>query len=342
MRCLNIATIIHQRHPEWRLRFVLSAEAPYRNTHPFDAVYFEGSTDNCENNRLFRSARTALISKELEKKPDLVIFDSCGNGKHFLYCWQKKIPTVYISPKEEPKKRSFRLRGLLGINQNWLFPVFPGEEMLRTREKWLCKFFGIRPIHMSAAYCPENIEGAKKWLEKQNLDPTRLIVFVPGGGTYSIDGKPSPQWFLEASKEAHALLDCQCLLVSGSAFKQQSNVKDIVCIEHLPNALLMGVLSLARTAVINGGSLVLQSICLKKPVVVVPLGPDEQIVRASKGNEQGLLLKASHEKESIVSALEKLYFDGGIRADIEANLKRLDMKNGAISACSAAEVLMDL
>lgn len=326
MRCLNIARVLSSIEPEWRIRFVLHKDAPYFSAHPYEASYFSGHYHNKKTHR----ERERVILNELKLKPSLVVFDSCGNGKHFLYCRGHGIPTMYISAHRGAKSRAFRLPGLIGINLHWIVPTYPGDSFLNQKEKFLSRIFGVRTKTLSTVYHPEDRDGASRWLEEKNINPRNLVTFIPGGGMYYQQGKPAAQWFLSAAESAESQLTCKCLLITGKKFSHLNSSANVLCVDQLPNSLLMGILKLSKVAIIGAGDLVIQCLSLKIPVIAIPLGPDDQELRSSQCASQGLIIKTSHNPERIVESLQLLWESSEARNKLISNMENLDLDNGAL------------
>lgn len=330
MRCLNIANVLSSIEPEWRIRFVLHKDAPYFSAHPFEVSYFSGHYHNKQTHR----ERERVILDELKLKPRMVVFDSCGNGRHFLYCRRHGIPTMYISAHRGAKSRAFRLPGLIGIDLHWIVPTYPGDSFLNRKEKLLSKIFGVGIKTLSTVYYPEDVDGARRWLKENNID-TRgndyrgLVTFIPGGGMYYQQGEPAAQWFLSAAEFAASRLGCRCLLVTGKKFSHL-NSSTVLCVDQIPNALLMGILKLSNVAVIGAGDLVIQCLSLRVPVIAVPLGPDDQELRSSQCASQGLAVKTSHEPARILESLQLLWKNSVERNKLITNMEHSNLGNGAL------------
>lgn len=325
MRCLNIANVLNSIEPEWRIRFVLHKDAPYFSAHPYEASYFSGHYHNKQTHR----ERERVILDELKLKPSVVVFDSCGNGKHFLYCRGQRIPTMYISAHRGAKSRAFRLPGLIGIDLHWIVPTYPGDSFLNRKEKLLSKIFGVRTKTLSTVYYPEDIDGARRWLKENNIDSHNFVTFIPGGGMYYQQGEPAAQWFLSAAESAESRLGCQCLLVTGKKFSHL-NSSTVLCVDQIPNALLMGILKLSTVAVIGAGDLVIQCLSLRVPVIAVPLGPDDQELRSSQCASQGLVIKTSHDPAKIIESLQLLWKNSATRNKLISNMEHRNLANGAL------------
>lgn len=326
MRCLNIANVLNSIEPEWRIRFVLHKDAPYFSAHPYEVSYFSGPYHNKQTHR----ERERVILNELKLKPSLVVFDSCGNGKHFLHCRGHGIPTMYISAHRGAKSRAFRLPGLMGIDLHWIVPTYPGDFFLNQKEKFLSKIFSVRIKTLSTVYHPEDIDGARKWLDDNKVDPRELVTFIPGGGMYYLQDKPAAQWFLSAAESAESQLTCKCLLITGKKFSHLNSSANVLCVDQLPNSLLMGILKLSRVAIIGAGDLVIQCLSLKVPVIAIPLGPDDQELRSSQCAARELIIKTSHNPQKIVESLQLLCGSSEARNKLINNMENLDLNNGAL------------
>ena len=326
MRCLNIANVLSSMEPEWRIRFVLHEDAPYSSAHPYEASYFSGHYHDKKTHR----ERERVILSELKLKPGIVIFDSCGNGKHFLYCRGQSIPTMYVSAHRGAKSRAFRLPGLIGIDLHWIVPTYPGDRFLSRKEKLLSRICGVRTKTLSTVYQPGDIDGARRWLEENDLHSRDLVTLIPGGGMYYQQGKPAVQWFLSAAESAESQLGCKCLMVTGKKFSSLSSSTGVLCVDQLSNSLLMGILKLSRVAIIGAGDLVIQCLSLKTPVIAIPLGPDDQELRASQCASRELLIKTSHHPEKIVESLTLLWKNSAARNKLISSMENSDISNGAL------------
>lgn len=330
MRCVIIANAIKQRWPSANIRFILHQEAPYTASCPFETVTFSGN----QKNKQYRNARYVLISKEIKNTPKngIVFFDSAGRAKHFFEAWLHRVPVIFVSSREDIRRKGFNWLRLLPQKQHWMLRDIPTTPPAITRLlKWRAKINSVKLVDLPTLF---NV-GSPSNLSLTSKQPYMLLIH--GGGTRIINGQPATTLFLNVAKNMCTHHKINALVIGGDT---QDSTDQIQVIPWLDNADLMTAMEHACLNIVGGGSLVGQAIAQPVPTLAVSFGRKDQDARTKTLSAQGVLKStAPRESDMSTSALSLL----SSTSEQEAQLNKrcsLGIKNGIDSAMNELSLLL--
>src|SRR5450755_3403516 len=115
-RSLAIAHAVVGRWPDAQVHFVLSAQAPYSATTPFEHTLVPSSPT-------FHSAEVIACIHRFH--PDVVIFDNAGRTAQLRAARISGAAVIYISSRHRQRNRGFRWRWMGMLDEHWIaYPEF--------------------------------------------------------------------------------------------------------------------------------------------------------------------------------------------------------------------------
>jgi len=326
-RSLAIARAAHHRWPESTIRFVLNSDAGYAASCPFETVLVQGTpTYNTE------AVRAAIT----QNKPDIAIFDSAGRVGQLAHARRRGVATVYVSSRFKTRWKGFRLRRMRWLDQHWLaWPrLIDGE--LSGWERFKLKLLG-RPeiVFLDPVHEPTE-PGRRAALRREfGIADTRYVLFCAGGGGYERQGVPSPEIFARAAIEVMGRTSLKCVWVKGPNYTGTTyDNSGLVVLGALGSHQLIDLLADAELAVINGGSLLLQSLALRVPAVAAPIAGD-QPARIAACVRERVAVGAELDAQSLASAAAAVLLDTQRLQQLRQRLAEANFGNGADQAVDA-------
>jgi UDP:flavonoid glycosyltransferase YjiC (YdhE family) len=108
---------------------------------------------------------------------------------------------------------------------------------------------------------------------------------------------------------------------------------------HLPNGQLLGLVRDAAVAAVNGGSLLLQSLAQRVPLVAAPIAGD-QAARIDACASRGGAVAAPLDAAALSAAVGALLDDPAACAALRASTAQLALRNGVDTATDAVARLL--
>lgn len=298
-RSMIIADELHSKFcSKVEIAFILSKEAPYSQTCPYQTFLTERSPTFCTDQ---------VIHVLNEFIPDLVIFDSSGRAKQLAHAKEIGAKTIFISYYDKKRSQGLRINRLINIDLHLVaqFPVFISP--LSLWQKIKLKFYKKSvPCLVGSIFSSRAIEQSNQILKKYNLKPQEYIFISAGSGAHVTEnGGLVSDVFYNAIKQFGLEAD-KVVQVFGSLYpKSLPNTDGFISLKNIQNEEFVALLSGAKWALISGGDTLGQAISLKVPCVSVPVAKD-QFLRVKKASELGLCIKGSLESENIETAFQTI------------------------------------
>lgn len=331
-RSLTIARGVQHRWPRAQIHFVVNRRAGYADEVPFPSVKVDGSPT-------FNSPAVSRAIAEL--KPQVVIFDSAGRAAQLRAARAAGARTVFISSRPSARRKGFRLRRLRQMDQHWLAWPVSLEGGLSTWERLKLRLAGrTEIIYLDSVYPPADEQRATDLLRGLNLKAGEYVVFCAGGGGYQHAGVPASEIFAQAAAEVGREGHITTVWVRGPNYSGDSALdRQVIVLPTVTPPEMIDLLSGARIAVINGGSLLLQALALGVPCVAAPVAGDQH-ARIAKCSQRGAVMPVALEGRALSLATLALLREPAELDALRTRVAALGLRNGVKQAVSALERML--
>jgi glycosyltransferase involved in cell wall biosynthesis len=334
-RCLAVARAIERRWPAVDIRFVLSRDAAYAEDTHYPVRLVDRSPTHCTGQVI------AILDEE---RPDLVVFDSSGRVAQYAHARRLGARIVFVSSRPSTRRKGFRLRRLRHFDQYWIAqPRFLGGGLTRL-ERLRCRFApALELLFLETLFEPPDPVASARLQAELGLEPDRYLLVCPGGAGV-FPGRADPaQLYYQTARAAAVAGGLPVVAVLGARFVAPAGPlpAGLHLYPTLPNATLMGLLQDARLAVLNGGSLLVQALAQRSPVVAAPIA-DDQPDRIAECARRGLIDAADFDAGDLCRKTLTLAADTDRRSELRARLAALGLRNGAEVAAEAVGRLLQL
>ena len=331
-RSLTVAHGIRARWPAAGITFVVNRSAGYADAVPFPAVLTDRSP----------TYDTAAVIRAIDElRPDVVIFDSAGRVAQLRHARRLGARTVYVSSRPKTRWKGFRLRRMLELDQHWLaWPRVLDGGLSRLERIKLRLIRSVSVVFLDCLFPPPDTSRAAAYRRELGLDHDPYVLFCAGGGGYEYHGFSAPEIFGRAAAEVAHVKGIRTVWVRGPNYTGTlTSQPDLLSLGTLTGAQMIDLLSGARFAVINGGSLLLQALALKVPCIAAPVAGDQDArIRACAA--RGLLIPAELDVKALSTPARMLAGDAHRVDEIKTRLMNLDLSNGVDTAVRAIADLL--
>lgn len=331
-RSLTIAGGAQRRWPHARIHFIVNRSAGYADEVPFPTVKVDGSP----------TYNSPAVSRAIaELNPQVVIFDSAGRVAQLRAARASGARTVYVSSRQSARRKGFRLRRLRHLDQHWLaWPVLL-EGDLSIWERLKLRLAGSTEIiHLDSVYPPPDAKRAADFLGRLNLRAGEYVLFCAGGGGYQHAGAPAPEIFARAADQVCRDARIAAVWVRGPNYSGDGVAgPNVVVLPAVATHEMIDLLSGARIAVINGGSLLLQALALKVACVAAPVAGDQH-ARIARCARHGAVVPAALDARALSLATLALLREPVQLTELQTRVAALGLRNGVEQAVSALERLL--
>ncbi|MFO1406430.1 MAG: hypothetical protein U1F08_02720 [Steroidobacteraceae bacterium] len=322
-RCLAFARAAGRRWPGASISFVMSRAAPQVSQVPYPVHLVDRSP----------TRETAAVARILaEVRPDVVVFDSAGRVAQCRRARELGARTVFVSSRPSTRRRGFALRRLWALDQHWIVaPRFLGGTAGPLERLKLALAPHCTAVFLEVIHEPVDEEGTRALEARLGIDRGRYVVVCPGGGGHATDGRDPSRVYLEAAARVGAATGLPVVAVLGSPaggahFGPGDSPAGVHVVDTLPNGVLMGLLHGAHVGIVNGGSLLVQSIAASLPCVAAPIS-DDQPGRIARCAAAGLVRAAPLDAAALADEAAALARPPE-RAALAGRLAALSMANG--------------
>ena len=328
-RSLAIARAARGRWPDAAIHFLLSREAPYAASTPFDVTLLPSSPT-------FHSAEVAAAI--LAFGPDVVIFDNAGRTAQLRAAAAARAAVVYVSARRRQWRKAFRLRWMQLIDEHWAaYPRFlsdaPGRfDALKLR--WL----GRPVIRHLDVVLPAADPARRLALLAEFAAGDSPVLVVPGGGTGHPGADDAAEVFLAAAAALAAA--GEPVIYVGPAWRAAAASATLGGRASLPQADLAELMRAARLVVANGGSTLVQAIACGAPCVAAPIAKD-QAARIRRAAAAGVARGTTLGAGAIGQEAKRLLRDPAALAALAARAAAAKFADGNAVAVAALAGLIE-
>ena len=331
-RCLAIAQRIRERWPSAEIRFMVSRAAGYANEVPFPTVLIDRSP----------TYESEAVNRAIDDlRPGIVVFDNAGRVAQLRHARRCGARTVYVSSRPTTRWKGFRLRRMWQMDQHWMSgPRFLNGELSAWEKVKLSLIPSVSIVHLDCLFTPADETRARAYRHHLGLGEEPYILFCAGGGGHEHQGRSASEVFGHAALEVARASGQRIVWVQGPNYTGTLTPPDgLLSLSALSGPQLIDLLSGARIAVINGGSLLSQALALRIPCIAAPVAGDQD-ARIDACAARGLLQATDLEVHELVKATLALQQDEARLEEIRARLGKLDLNNSVDVALAALEHLL--
>ena len=208
---------------------------------------------------------------------------------------------MFISSRPSGRRKLFRWRRLRQLDEGWLAQPAFLEAALGVGER-LTLFCAGQPAvrRLGPIFEPPVAARREALLRKMALEKDRYLVFCVGGSGSDPRRHLAARAFLDAAAMLSRSTGLRSVVITGQRPGSAVSAPDVVVLESLPHGDLMDLLSTARLAFTNGGSLLSQAAALGTLCVAVPITKD-QPARIAAFVRQGLAISGVAHPEALAS-----------------------------------------
>jgi predicted glycosyltransferase len=332
-RCLTIARALHQRRPDARIRFIINRSAGLEPPAPFHVHPIDRSPT------LNTPAVNDIIRTD---PPDVVVFDNAGRLAQLRCALDAGARTVFVSARPRKRRKAFRPAWLRRLDQHWIVQPARLELALTPVERLLMRLInGPRILLLHTIFeQPDPAAQAALRLET-GLDDAAYVLFAPGGGGYSVHGRPSPEVFAQAAAVVAARTGIRTVVVLGPLYKARlPHIEGPTVLPSVDTADMANLIDGARLVAVGGGGLLIQALAMGKPCVVAAAGGRDQPRRIREILKLGAAVAAPPDPEPIADAAISLLQDAGSVDALETRARSLSLRNGLPQALDALALLL--
>lgn len=328
-RSLNLALACVARWPSARIHFILSAQARYASSVPFDHTALPSSPT-------FHTPEVAAVIANFA--PDAVIFDNAGRTAQLVAAQRAGAQIIYISARPRQRRKAFRLRWMRLLDEHWIaYPQFMAGGLSwleRLKLNWL-----QRPaVRFLDCILPETTpDAADRVQTRAGVHGKRYVLVVPGGGTGHPRAADAVEIFGKAA-QALAARGVHTLFVAPAGASISAGVH-FVGMDLLPLPELVVLLRGAAVVLTNGGDTLIQAIACGIPSVAVPIAAD-QPGRIARCLHAGVARESRLDAAQMCAAVIALWEQSGAAEDLRSAAQRLGLRDGLRESVDALESLL--
>lgn len=323
-RSMVLAEAFARRHPGARLRFVLSERSPVVASGAAETL---GEVHRIPGSPTFHTREVVRILGE--DPPDVAVFDNAGRTAQLARARALGVRTVYVSSRPTTRRKGFCLRRLRFCDQLWLVGFRSRAKTLSAWERLKLRVFpGTEVLHLDAIG-PESVAARREALKTRlGIGEDPYVFFAPGGGGWSVGGRPAAEMFLESARGVATETGLRCIVTPGPLHAGSLREAPGVTVFPATPSETADLTHDARLLVIGGGSMVGQALACGQVAVAVPLGGTDQRARVDALAEQGVLASSEADSDAVRRASVSLLQDPDRTDRIRLRIEAMGLRNG--------------
>ncbi len=317
-RSLAIAQAVKVRWPDAEIRFMVSAEASYARSVPFETKILPRSPT---------MQPTEVANYIADVRPDVVVLDNAGRSSILRAARAAGARLVFVSSRARQRAKAFRWRWMRMLDEHWI--AYP--ELLAGSLSWLERFKltllrrpCVRFLDTLLPAQPSDVAGP---LQRYGLSANDYVLVVPGGGSSHRSMPFAPEAIargalLIAGRGQRTLL----LGVSPDGYADE-RPSTLTFEKSVAMPDLITLIANAKLVVSNGADTLLQVIALGRPCIAVPMSPDQN-QRLAALKTAGLDVSVDARASVIDAEVERLLRDPAALAERQAVMQRVALRDG--------------
>ncbi len=330
MRSLAIAQALSSEVGSSNIAFILSEQAPYIEGCPFKVYRCPSSPTKHSN----------LVNHYInEFRPAVVVFDASGRATQLRHAKKSGAHTIFIAQHTKKLVKGLGVRRLPFTDQIWFaqpkyaLPPLSLWSKLKLHLLSRTKLKVIGPIFQQP-----NQKEVIQILSELNLQKGSFILINSGSGGHKINGTLAAEIFSWAGNLFNQATGEKVVIVYGPNFPgdvpsnppSTNTSPNCIHIRSLSQTQFTALLSVARGAILGGGSALFQAISFATPTVTCAISKDqnERIDQyLSSNNPNALIRKSELDSETLSKLLIQLI-------DAKPPENESSIESGLDSACN--------
>ena len=330
-RCLIVADEVARRSPTAAIAFVVH----HHVARAVPAQYRLYALDDRPTRRT-----KAVIAALREFRPGVAVFDGAGRVAQLRAARRLGCRTVFVSSRPSGRRKLFRWRRLRQLDEGWLAqpaflePPLGAAERLKLSCARQVTLRLVGPIFESP-----NAARRDALLGAMALEKDRYVVFCAGGGGSDPRRQRAAAACLGAAGVLSRAAGLRSVVIAGKVPDSSASPAGVIVVESLAHGELMDLLSSARLAITNGGSLLSQATALGTVCIAVPVARD-QPERIAAYVRRGLAVAGVADPEALATTARALLESETERTKLRERLAAANLRNGLGLAVDALAGLL--
>ncbi len=330
-RCLIIAAEAARRWPSLVVSFVV-------HRHVADVIparYRLYALDDRPTRRT-----KAVVAALHEFRPGVAVFDGAARVAQLRAARRLGSRTVFVSSRLSGRRKLFRWRRLRQLDEGWF--AQPGflEPALGARERFKALCAGQPALRrLGPIFEPPDAARRGALLAQMALEESRYLVFCAGGGGGDQPRRVATEAFLGAAAKLGDAAGLRSVVLTGRGPAVAAPTSRVVALERLAHGEVIDLLSAARLAITNGGSLLCQAAALGTVCIAVPVTRD-QPKRIAAFARRGLAIAGVADAEALANAALALLASETQWQQLRERLAGANLTNGLGPAVDALAGLL--
>ncbi|WP_295682223.1 hypothetical protein [uncultured Nevskia sp.] len=310
-RLLTVATALHAADASVRIEFLMPKACRLRPLLPFP--HTESDLPD-EQRQQFHARELARL------KPTIVVFDKTCRGSMLRLCRRLKIRSVCISDEPGTCGKTFRADWLWSLDEHWHQRYLLGRPAFSAWQRLLARISSTRRVLFDVCQLEDAVAA---------LAPSSpYLLFVPGGGTYRIDGRTTAELFIEAADRVARATGMPVLAIGQAVSGEEPGDRRVTVLPPQPQGQLIALMRGATIVVTGGGHLINQAISVRVPTVSMPLGGSDQSLRVDDFASRGWTVAAQPQVDDIADKTLQLLGDTAALQTMRERLQTIEIIQG--------------
>lgn len=330
-RCLILAAEAERRWPSLAVSFVVHRHA----AGAIPARYRLYALDDRPTRRT-----KAVVAALHEFRPGVAVFDGAARVAQLRAARRLGCRTVFVSSRPSGRRKLFRWRRLRQLDEGWF--AQPGflEPALGARERFKALCAGQPALRrLGPIFEPPDAARREALLAGLALKENRYLVFCAGGGGGDPRRRMATEAFLGAAAKLGNAAGLRSVVLTGGGPAAAAPTPCVVALERLAHGEVIDLLSAARLAITNGGSLLCQAAALGAVCIAVPVTKD-QPARIAQFARRGLAIAGVADVEALANAALALLASETQCQQLRERLAGASLTNGLGPAVDALAGLL--
>jgi len=319
MRSLIIAQAIIKQWPDANIHFILSEQASYAKSCPFQT--YLTPTSPTKHTKQVNDIITNI-------SPDITIFDASGRKSQLAAAKRCGSSVIFISQHKKKRSRGLKFGRLKLTDIHWVVqPSFVIGDLTPIERLKLKLLKKKAPINIGPVFSPINADIQQQLLTQYQLQTNEYIIFNAGSGGHKIGEELAADIYAQAAEQITRRLGITCVMVYGDNYPLDiRNDSNLITINSLNNEQFIALVDAAKLVVISGGDSLLQTIAMKKPCLTSPVSKD-QPPRIAACSDNQLAIATKTESNSIVESVQVLIENTQL-TKLQTSLNSSSLRNG--------------
>lgn len=328
-RSLNLALACVERWPTARVHFIISAQARYAKSVPFDHTALPSSPT-------FHPREVEAVIASFA--PDAVIFDNAGRTAQLRAAKASGARLIYISARPRQRRKAFRLRWMRLLDEHWIaYPPFMAGGL-----SWVerMKLRGLqRPVvrYLDCILPESTSETSARVRDRAGVTDERYVLVVPGGGTGHPRAADAVDVFARTA-QMFAERGLRTVFVAPGGASMHGDPR-CVGMDLVPLPELIVLLRGADVVLTNGGDTLIQAIACGIPSVAVPIAAD-QPARIARCVKVGVARESRLDVAAMSAAVFELWDRPDAAEGLRSAARQLGLRDGLRESVDALAAML--